>query len=110
MKRMLTFVIVTALLLGITSISVAQSTYAGVVTVDSAKVRPSETVGVKVWLRDNNISVSAMTLPLKFSSSALTNTSILTLDISAFATDISNRTAHFLDAVPTSNTQPAQEC
>ncbi len=78
MRRMLTFVIVLSLVLGITSISVAQATYAGVVTVDSAKVRPSETVGVKVWLRDNDISVSAMTLPLKFSSSALTLDSVST--------------------------------
>lgn len=78
MKKMLTFVIVLALVLGITSISAVQSTYAGVVTVDSAKVRPTETVGVKVWLRDNDISISAMTLPLKFSSSALTLDSVST--------------------------------
>ena len=43
------------------------------------------------------------------SSYALINISILTLNLSAFATDISNRTAHFLDAVPTSYTQPAKE-
>ena len=43
------------------------------------------------------------------SSYALSDTSILTLDDSAFATDISSRTAHFLDAVPTSYTQPAKE-
>ena len=44
------------------------------------------------------------------SSYVLAIASILTLATSTFATDISIRTAHFLDAVPTSDTQPAQEC
>ena len=76
MKKALMFAMVLALVLGITSISVAQATYAGVVTIDSAKAHPAETVAVKVWLRDNSIDVSAMTLPLRFSSSALTLDSV----------------------------------
>jgi len=76
MKKTLMFVIVLALVLGATSISVAQAPYTGVVTIDSAKARPAEMVSVKVWLRDNTIDISAMTLPLKFSSSALTLDSV----------------------------------
>lgn len=43
------------------------------------------------------------------SSYALVNMGDLIPNTSAFATDISIRTAHFLDAVPASNTQPAKE-
>jgi hypothetical protein len=49
----------------------AQLAYPGVVMVDSAKAKPLESVSVKVWLRNNNIAISAMTLPLKFSSTSL---------------------------------------
>lgn len=70
------FVIVLALVLSAADISVAQVPYAGVVTIDSAKTHPAEMVSVKVWLRNNTIDVSAMTLPLKFSSSALTFDSV----------------------------------
>ena len=76
MKNTLMFVIVLALVLSAASISVAQVPYAGVVTIDSAKAHPAEMVSVKVWLRNNTIDVSAMTLPLKFSSSALTLDSV----------------------------------
>ena len=43
------------------------------------------------------------------SSYTLAITGHLTPVTSVFATDISIRTAHFLDAVPALNTQPAKE-
>ncbi|MCD6249531.1 MAG: hypothetical protein J7J98_04280 [candidate division Zixibacteria bacterium] len=67
MKNTLMFVIVLALVLSAATISVAQVPYVGVVTIDSAKAHPAEMVSVKVWLRNNTIDISAMTLPLKFS-------------------------------------------
>lgn len=78
MKKALMFAVVLSLVLGATSMSVAQAPYGGVVTIDSVQARPSETVSVKVWLRNNDIEISAMTLPLKFSSSALTLDSVST--------------------------------
>ncbi len=44
------------------------------------------------------------------SSYTLAITGLLTPVTSVVATDISIRTAHFPDAVLTSDTQPAQEC
>jgi hypothetical protein len=78
MKKMLTFVIVLSVVLGATSISVAQAPYSGVVTIDSVQARPTESVAVKVWLRNNTIDISAMSIPLQFSSSALTLDSVST--------------------------------
>ncbi|MEW5794729.1 MAG: T9SS type A sorting domain-containing protein [Candidatus Zixiibacteriota bacterium] len=76
MRRTLTAIIVFALTLGITDAVVAQLPYNGVVTVDSARAKPTESVAVNVWLRNNDIAISAITLPLKFSSSALTLDSV----------------------------------
>jgi len=42
--------------------------YTGLVAVDSAEVRPGDHFGVKIWLLDNNIDISAITIPLEFSS------------------------------------------
>jgi len=71
MRSMLTILLTVALSVGLTGVAAAQGAYSGVVTIDSAKARPSESVAVNVWLKGNTIGVSAITLPLKFSSSAL---------------------------------------
>lgn len=71
MRNVLTILLAATLIAGLTGVAAAQGVYSGVVTIDSAKARPSESVAVKVWLKGNNIAVSAITLPLKFSSSAL---------------------------------------
>jgi hypothetical protein len=71
MKRTLTIFAAFALAVSISTSSDAQGTYPGIVTVDSANAEPLESVAVKVWLRNNNIAISAMTVPLKFSSIAL---------------------------------------
>jgi hypothetical protein len=70
------WLLVLALLAMSTSVAFGQSLYPGVVTVDSVQAKPSESVSVRVWLRDNNIDISAMTLPLKYSSPALTLDSV----------------------------------
>lgn len=71
MTKAVTILIAFSMVLSAPSLGSAQSTYPGVVTVDTASAEPLESVAVKVWLHDNNISVSAMTLPLKFSSPSL---------------------------------------
>lgn len=76
MRKALTILTVLTLVLGTTTATVGQISYSGIVTVDSVNAKPSELVSVKVWLRDNNIDVSAMTIPLKFSSSDLTLDSV----------------------------------
>lgn len=50
--------------------------YTGVVSVESADAEPLDQVSVGVWLNDNNIDVSALTIPLKFSSPSLTLDSV----------------------------------
>ncbi len=40
--------------------------YSGVMTVDSITARPGESFGLKVWLRNNTVDISGMTLPIKF--------------------------------------------
>jgi hypothetical protein len=50
--------------------------YTGKVTVDSGEAGPLEKISIKVWLRDNNIDVSAISIPLKFSSPSLTLDSV----------------------------------
>ena len=71
MRKALSILLSLALIAGSATMAFGQDSYAGTVTVDSVQARPSEAVSVKVWLRDNNIGVSAITLPLKFSSPAL---------------------------------------
>lgn len=75
MRNVLTMLVVLTIALGLTSSAVGAD-YLGVITIDSAKVKPAETVSVKVWLRNNDIEVSAITLPLKFTSPALTLDSV----------------------------------
>ncbi len=50
--------------------------YEGVVAVDTVKVAPGDVFGVKVWLRNNDIDISAIFMPLKFSSPYLTLDSV----------------------------------
>jgi hypothetical protein len=71
MTRALTILATFILVICLSTAGFAQGSYPGVVTVDSATAEPLQKVAVKVWLRDNNITVSAITLPLKFSSTAL---------------------------------------
>jgi hypothetical protein len=71
MTKVLTIVAVFTLAVCVSASSYAQGTYPGVVSVDSATAEPLESVAVKVWLRNNDIAISAATLPLKFSSTAL---------------------------------------
>ena len=71
MTKALTIVVTFVLVMCVSASSNAQGAYPGIVTVDSASAEPLESVAVKVWLRNNNIAVSAITLPLKFSSTAL---------------------------------------
>jgi hypothetical protein len=70
MRKTLTVLLTLILVVGSSSLVMADP-YTGVVTIDSAQVRASESVAVQVWLRDNTIDVSAITLPLRFSSPAL---------------------------------------
>jgi hypothetical protein len=71
MRKTLTVLLTLTLIVGSAGLVTAQDPYPGVVSVDSVQAHPSESVAVKVWLRNNTIDVSALTLPLKFSSSAL---------------------------------------
>lgn len=71
MTKALTILTTFVLVMCVPVYSSAQNAYPGVVMVDSAKAKPLETVSVKVWLRNNDVDISAMTLPLKFSSTAL---------------------------------------
>lgn len=71
MTRALTILATIILAICLSTTGFAQGSYPGVVTVDSATAEPLESVAVKVWLRNNDIAVSAMSLPLKFSSPAL---------------------------------------
>ncbi len=71
MRKTLTVLLALTLVVASAGLVGAQGPYPGVITVDSAQARVSESVALKVWLRDNTIDISAITLPLKFSSSAL---------------------------------------
>ena len=71
MTKALTILATFILVVCVSATSNAQGTYPGVVSVDSASAKPLESVAVKVWLRNNDVAISAMTLPLKFSSLAL---------------------------------------
>jgi len=99
MTKALTILIASILVVSVAVPAVAQGEYPGVVTIDSVEAGPSESVAVKIWLRDNDIAVSAMTLPLKFSSPALTldsvslNNSVWTSDFAGyFVIDNDDRT------------------
>ena len=81
------------LVVGISSVSawaVPPVDYHGIVSIDSVQAHPGESFGVKIWLTNNEISISAITVPLKFNSPDLTldsvslNGSIWTQDFSGF--------------------------
>ena len=100
MTRALTILAAFVLVMSISIPGLAQGTYPGVVTVDSATAEPLQSVAVKVWLRNNDIAISAMSLPLKFSSPALRldsvslQNSVWNQDFAGyFAIDNTNRTA-----------------
>ncbi|RKX25587.1 MAG: hypothetical protein DRP45_05560 [Candidatus Zixiibacteriota bacterium] len=64
------------LLLSVNVSAADPADYTGLVTIDSAEVRPGDHFGVKIWLRDNNIDISAMAIPLEFSSPFLSLDSV----------------------------------
>ena len=76
MRRALTILFTLVGVTIVTGPGAAYAAYPGTISVDSAKARPSESVAVSVWLQNNNVPVSAIRLPLKFSSSALTLDSV----------------------------------
>jgi len=68
MKRLLTAL---GLILAVTCgfVSVADgAVYTGIVSIDSVTARPGQSIGVAVWLRQNNVPLGAMSLPIKFSN------------------------------------------
>ena len=76
MRRALMILFALITVVGLAGSAAAQANYPGIVSVDSAKAQPSQSVAVNVWLRNNNLAISAMSLPLKFSSSALSLDSV----------------------------------
>jgi hypothetical protein len=71
MRRALTILLAVVAVAAAAAPLAAQGSYDGVVSVDSAKARPLESFDVNVWLRNNDLAISAITIPLRFSSSAL---------------------------------------
>ncbi|MCP4685713.1 MAG: T9SS type A sorting domain-containing protein [bacterium] len=76
MKTKLTTLTVTICLALCLAPAVSLADYAGVVTVDSVTALPGESVGVPIWLRGNDVGISAMSIPLKFASPYVTVDSI----------------------------------
>jgi len=68
MKRALTVTAILLVVMYSTSGAVPPEDYTGVMKVDSVQAQPGESIGVKVWLNNNNIEISAMSLPLRFES------------------------------------------
>jgi hypothetical protein len=76
MKRLITAIgLVLAVMCGIVS-TADGADYTGIISIDSVDVRPGQSIGVAVWLRHNNIPISAMALPIQFSNPDLTLDSI----------------------------------
>jgi hypothetical protein len=76
MKRLITAIgLVLTAMCGIVS-SVEGADYTGIVSIDSVDARPGQSVAVAVWLRHNNVPISAMSLPIRFANSDLTLDSI----------------------------------
>jgi len=76
MKTKITTIAVTICLALCLAPAVSLAEYAGVVTVDSVIALPGESVGVPIWLRGNDVGISAMSIPLKFASPYMTLDSI----------------------------------
>jgi len=67
MRQLMLMVTGVAVLSG-TPLLAGAADYEGVVALDSIEARPGDHFGVKVWLRNNDINVSAMTIPLQWDS------------------------------------------
>lgn len=59
------------LMLLLCSVAVSAQTYTGVVSVDSIEVQPGASFAVAIRLTNNNVTISALTVPLKFNHASL---------------------------------------
>lgn len=81
MKTKLTTLVLTTLIIWSTVFAADPAEYLGVVTVDSVQARPGQSFAVPVWLRGNNMEISALTIPLKFASPDLRLDSVVLNDV-----------------------------
>ena len=68
MKTKLTTILVALVVVLPAARAIGQVGYTGVVSVDSVQVNPGESFSINVWLRNNNVDISAMAVPLRFSN------------------------------------------
>ncbi len=77
MKKIITtLAMFAALSVVISSTAISQTSYTGVISLDSVQAMPGEHIGVPVWLHDNNFPFSGLIIPLKFSGTDIVADSI----------------------------------
>ncbi len=115
MKTKLTTLTVALCLALFLTPALAFADYPGVVTVDSVTAMAGESFGVPIWLRGNDVGISAMSIPLKFASPYVTLDSI-SLDGSVWGTSFAGYAVIDNDlqtinitVLPTESTSPLPE-
>ncbi len=76
MRHLLKFPIMLAILAFTLPSAALSQAYSGIISVDAVEAEPGEHIGVPVRLSNNDVPLSGLTVPLKFSSSDLTIDSV----------------------------------